>query len=137
VKVILRDILTQETVKNQNKILLQLGLQTWEIPSNPILRNKTGNKAIMGETEIELKGGEAIFERLQINEVTSKFIHGHVAMIIVPAKPINYGTSLMDHSQEKGWINYEEIKPLMLEKITVKSKKKKKNMIKEEDLGNN
>jgi len=42
VKVILRDILTQETVKNQNKILLQLGLQTWEIPSNPILRNKTG-----------------------------------------------------------------------------------------------
>jgi len=92
----------------------------------------------MGETEIELKGGEAVFERLQINEVTSKFIHGHVAMVIVPTKPINYGTSLMDHSQEKGWINYEFIKPLMLEKIAVKSKKKKKlNTMKEEDTGNN
>jgi len=149
IKVVLREISTQEVVKNQNKILLQLGLQTWEVPSNPILRNKTGNfcieisflakikftgnKAIMGDTEIELKNGEALFERLQINEVTSKFIHGHVAMIIIPAKPINYGTSLMDHSQEKGWINYELIKPLMLEKITVKSKKKKKNVVKEEE----
>jgi len=133
VKVVLKDIATQEVIKNQNKILLQLGLQTWEVPSNPILRNKTGNKAIMGDTEIELKNGEAVFERLQINEVTSKFIHGHVAMVIIPTKPINYGTSLMDHSQEKGWINYEFIKPLMLEKITVKSKKKKKNIVKEEE----
>lgn len=96
-----------------------------------------GNKAIMGETEIELKGGEAIFERLQINEVTSKFIHGHVAMVIIPTKPINYGTSLMDHSQDSGWINYEEIKPLMLEKVTVKSKKKKKlNAAKEDEALN-
>jgi len=133
IKVVLKEISTQEVIKNQNKILLQLGLQTWEVPSNPILRNKTGNKAIMGDTEIELKNGEALFERLQINEVTSKFIHGHVAMIIIPAKPINYGTSLMDHSQEIGWINYELIKPLMLEKITVKSKKKKKNVVKEEE----
>ena len=42
IKVKLVNMKTQEVVKNENKILLHLGLQTWEIPSNPILRNKTG-----------------------------------------------------------------------------------------------
>ena len=115
-----------------------MGLQTWEIPSNPILRNKTGtislksqynakclgNKAIMGETEIELVDGTAAFDRIQINEVTSKFIHGYIAMLVVPTKPINYGTSLRDQGQGENYIQYEQIKPLMLEKIVVKSKKK-------------
>lgn len=78
----------------------------------------------MGETEIEVKDGEAVFERIQINEVTSKFIHGHVAMVILPTKPLNHGTSLTDHALNSNYINYEDIKPLMLEKVVVKSKKK-------------
>lgn len=76
----------------------------------------------MGDTEIELKNGEAVFDRIQINEVTSKFIHGHVALVVVPAKPCNLGTSLID-SNEDG-ISFDRIKPLILEKIVVKSKKK-------------
>jgi len=115
---------TKEIIKNENKILLHLSLQTWEIPSNPILRNKTGNKAIMGETEIELHEGVAAFDRIQINEVTSKFIHGYIAMLVIPTKPINYGTSLTDQGQGENYVQYEHIKPLMLEKIIVKSKKK-------------
>ncbi len=79
----------------------------------------------MGETEVELKNGEVMFDRIQINEVTSKFIHGHVAILITPTKPVNHGTSLTDHEQRDGYINYEHIKPLMLEKVVVKSKKKK------------
>lgn len=118
------DIFTKEIVKNSNKIVLHLSMHSWEIPSNPILRNKSGNKAIMGDTEIELKAGEAIFDRIQINEVTSKFIHGYVALLIVPAKPCNLGTSLIDQSSESGYIDFEAIKPLMLEKVVVKSKKK-------------
>jgi len=78
----------------------------------------------MGETEIELKDGEANFERIQINEVTSKFIHGHVAMVILPTKPLNHGTSLNDHIQSDRYVSYEDIKPLLLEKVVVKSKKK-------------
>jgi len=124
IKVKLVNMKTKEVVKNENKILLHLGLQTWEIPSNPILRNKTGNKAIMGETEIELHEGTAAFDRIQINEVTSKFIHGYIAMLVIPTKPINYGTSLTDQEQGENYIQYEHIKPLMLEKIVVKSKKK-------------
>jgi len=78
----------------------------------------------MGETEIELVDGNATFDRIQINEVTSKFIHGHVAMLVIPTKPINYGTSLKTQEEGEGEIQYEDIKPLMLEKIVVKSKKK-------------
>jgi len=118
------DILTKQPVKNSNKLVLNLSLHTWEIPSNPIVRNKSGNKAIMGETEVDLKNGEANFERIQINEVTSKFIHGYVAVLVVPANPSNVGTSLLDSSVGENFISLESIKPLMLEKIVVKSKKK-------------
>jgi hypothetical protein len=134
IKVKLINMETKEVVKNQNKILLHLGLQTWEIPSSPILRNKTGNKAIMGETEIELVEGMAAFDRIQINEVTSKFIHGYIAMMVIPTKPTNYGTSLRDQGQGESYIKYEEIKPLMLEKIVVKSKKK--NLLKKKNEQN-
>lgn len=79
----------------------------------------------MGDTEVEMKNGEVIFDRLQINEVTSKFIHGHIAVLIIPSRPVNYGTSLNDHSQTEGYIDFEQVKPLLLEKVVVKSKKKK------------
>ena len=79
----------------------------------------------MGETEVELKNGEVIFDRIQINEVTSKFIHGHVAVLIIPTKPVNHGTSLSEHAQSADYIDFELVKPLMLEKVVVKSKKKK------------
>lgn len=127
IKVKLVDTMNGEVVKHENKVTLNLFLQTWEVPSTPIQRNKAGNKAIMGETEVELKEGEANFERIQINEVTSKFIHGHVAMVILPTKPLNHGTSLNDHAQSDRYVGYEEIKPLMLEKVIVKSKKKNTN----------
>lgn len=88
----------------------------------------------MGETEIELTEGTAAFDRIQINEVTSKFIHGYIAMLVIPTKPINYGTSLRDQGQGENYIQYEQIKPLMLEKIVVKSKKK--NLLKKKNEQN-
>lgn len=117
------DILSREPVKTHGKVILHLSMHTWEIPSSPILRNKSGNKAIMGDTEVELRNGEGVFDRIQINEVTSKFIHGHVALVIVPSKPCNIGTSLIDPANEDG-ISFDRIKPLILEKVVVKSKKK-------------
>jgi len=78
----------------------------------------------MGDTEVELVNGEGIFDRIQINEVTSKFIHGHVAALVVPSKPSNVGTSLSEGNNVENYINFESIRPLMLEKVVVKSKKK-------------
>jgi len=134
IKVKVQDILTKVPVKNLNKLVLHLSMHSWEIPSNPIIRNKSGNKAIMGDTEVELRQGEAVFDRIQINEVTSKFIHGHVGLLVIPSKPCNVGTSLIEQSSEDGYVDFEAIKPLMLEKVVVKSKKKnqkKKGRLKE------
>ena len=89
----------------------------------------------MGETEIELHEGIASFDRIQINEVTSKFIHGYIAMLVIPTKPVNYGTSLTDQGQGEDHVQYEHIKPLMLEKIIVKSKKKNVQKKKAEQQG--
>ena len=50
IKVKLVNMKTKEVVKNENKILLHLGLQTWEIPSNPILRNKTGTDFLYNQS---------------------------------------------------------------------------------------
>jgi len=124
IKVKVQDVLSKAPVKHFNKLVLHLSMHTWEIPSNPIIRNKSGNKAIMGDTEVDLKNGEAIFDRIQINEVTSKFIHGHVALLVIPARPSNVGTSLIEPGMEDGYVDFEAIKPLMLEKLVVKSKKK-------------
>jgi len=113
-------------VADHGKIFVQITLHTWEVPSNLITRNKIGNKVVHGETERELKNGEVIFDKIQINEVTSKFINGYVAVIISPKRPNNYGTALTsspDYDQEM--VSYDDIKPLMLEKVIVKSKKKK------------
>jgi len=38
------DVLTKEPFKNENKVTLNLFLQSWEVPSTPILRNKAGKK---------------------------------------------------------------------------------------------
>lgn len=78
----------------------------------------------MGETEVDVKNGEGVFDRIQINEVTSKFIHGYVAVLIVPSNPSNVGTSLSDSASGENFIDFARIKPLMLEKVVVKSKKK-------------
>jgi len=118
------DVLTGEVVSNTNRIHLHVQLQTWEIPSNNITRNKNGNRAVSGQTETDLKNGRARFDRVQVSEVTSKFMNGYVAIVIVPGQPSNHGTYLLDEEEQENFINFEDIKPLMIEKIVVKSKKK-------------
>ena len=41
-KVKLVDVLSGEVAKHENKVTLNLFLQTWEVPSTPIQRNKAG-----------------------------------------------------------------------------------------------
>ena len=84
----------------------------------------SGNRAVSGQTETELKNGHAKFERVQVSEVTSKFMNGYVAIVIVPGQPSNHGTYLLDDEEQENFINFEDIRPLMIEKIVVKSKKK-------------
>ena len=76
-----------------------------------------------GEDECELKNGQGSFDKLQINEVTSKFINGYIAVLVVPKRPVNFGTSL-ESLQQKKLFKIQDIKPLLVEKVIVKSKKK-------------
>lgn len=124
-------------IENHGSMLLQISLFTWELPANPILRNRAGknitlvdvltlsigNKVLQGEDECELKNGQGSFDKLQINEVTSKFINGYIAVLIVPKRPINFGTSL-ESLQQKNLFKIQDIKPLLIEKVVIKSKKK-------------
>lgn len=71
-----------------------------------------------------MKSGEAVFDKIQINEVTSKFINGYIAVVVVPKRPVNFGTS-MESLYQKNSIRIEDIKPLLVSKLIVKSKKKK------------
>jgi hypothetical protein len=125
IKVKLVDPVKKQIVRHSNKIILTIGLFTWEIPSKPIVKNKIGNKALTGQPEIEMVNGEGVFNSLQINEVTSKFINRHVAMVITPSRPANQGISLdgLNNSEEN--VSFESIKPLIIEKVVVKSQKKK------------
>jgi len=114
-------------ITEHGKIFVQMTLHTWELPSNMITRNKIGNNVIHGETEREVKNGEVVFDKIQINEVTSKFINGYVAVVISPKRPNNYKITLNKAMEEEthDFVSYDDIKPLMLEKVVVKSKKKK------------
>lgn len=110
-------------VENHGDMLLQISIHTWELPSSTILRNKTGNKVLQGEDECELKNGQGSFDKLQIDEVTSKFINGCIGVLIVAKRPVNFGTSL-ESLQQKSLFKIQDIQPLLIEKVIVKSKKK-------------
>jgi len=110
-------------VENHGNMLLQISLHTWELPSNTILRNKAGNKVLQGEDECELKNGQGSFDKLQIDEVTSKFINGFIGVLVTAKRPVNFGTSL-ESLQQKSNFKIEDIQPLLIEKVVVKSKKK-------------
>ena len=78
---------------------------------------------LQGDDECELKNGEAVFDKIQINEVTSKFIGGCIALVVMPKRPVNFGTSL-ESLHLKNSVRTEDIKPLLVSKLVVKSKKK-------------
>jgi len=126
-------------IEDHGSMLLQVSLHTWELPSNLILRNKAGNKILQGEDKCELKNGKGCFDKLQINEVTSKFINGYVGIFVVAKRPINFGTSL-GSLQQKRLIEIQDIQPILIEKVIVKSKKKNQTVnivdIEGKNLGN-
>ena len=80
-----------------------------------------------------MKNGEAVFDKMQINEVTSKFINGNIAIVVVPKRPANFGTT-MESLHQKNNIRIEDIKPLLISNVSVKSKKKKRHSAAKEDL---
>jgi len=111
-------------VKNANRIPLTLAIYTSENPPKFIDVNTAGNKVLKGMIDRDLVDGVARFDKIQINEVTSHFRNGWVFFVVYPKKS---GVALNNFVGGNGMaaINYQQVKPLVMEKIVVKAKRSK------------
>jgi hypothetical protein len=79
---------------------------------------------LKGTTEQALLHGEAVFDKLQIKEVSSHYRNGWIFMVIyakMPSISVN-NSSIEEHSD----INFFDIQPLIIEQVVVKAKKMNK-----------
>jgi len=60
-KVSLVNAIDKKPFTEHSKVVLQITLHTWQIPSSIITRNKIGNRVIQGEIECELKKWRGYF----------------------------------------------------------------------------
>lgn len=105
-------------VLNSNKILLSINIYTADNPPVKVKRNTTGNDILKGHKDNMLIDGKCMIQKLQIKEVTSHFRSGTVFLVIQPHKK-NFNPLIVD---DKTFIDYRFIKPLIIENIRVKAK---------------
>ena len=121
-----------ETVKNSNKILLNVTIYTEDAPpiavktntqGNINFLNKIGQKSTKGGTDKILENGECVFSKLQIREVTSHYRNGKIFIVFLPSEdPL-----CIVKRGSKNFVELSMIKPLILSDIVVKAKVAKKN----------
>lgn len=121
------DNTTGAPVINFNKLVLQLQLFTSENTPKPLTFNTSGNPAIKGVSEVEMVGGRASFDKVQINEVSSHFMNGWLFLAIVPKPTGNQAENLafLSNYTSNMYIDPRKIKPLVMDKVIVKAKKMK------------
>ena len=83
-----------------------------------------------------LNDGEMSFEKVQIRDVSSHYRNGSLFLIVF-AKAAQNNTYQKEEDCEKSLINYQDVKPLIIEKMVIRAKKlklkKKKIKTKNED----
>ena len=81
---------------------------------------------LKGSVEKDLLNGSADFEKVQIKEVTSHFRNGWVFFVVYAKMPSIFAkTQKNNEKNEIIEVDFMEIKPLILEQVTVKAKKMK------------
>ena len=105
-------------VVNSNRILLSINIYTADNPPAKVKRNTTGNDILKGHKDNMMIDGKCVIQKLQIKEVTSHFRSGMVFLVIQPHKK-NFNPLIVD---DKNFIDYRFIKPLIIENIRVKAK---------------
>jgi hypothetical protein len=112
-------------MKNCNQILMKVSLYSTD---NPPVRLKTTNKGgpiVSSAKDSCLVKGECSMNKVHINEVTSHYRNGVVFLVIAPSKK-NFNTLIPD---DKLYVDYREIKPLIVENVRVKAKMPKRTDI--------
>jgi hypothetical protein len=121
---------TGEKVNNINKITMGIAIYSSEVPPKLIALNTSGNKVFKGLTENDMAHGEVSFSRFQINEVTSHFRNGWVFLVMYPKfqpnAKVSAGGFMENQNATPGSFVVDPalIKPLIIEKVTVKAKKR-------------
>lgn len=77
--------------------------------------------------ERTLFDGEMLFDKVQIRDVSSHYRGGSLFLIVF-AKASQNNTFQKEEDNEKTIVNYEDIKPLIVEKMVVRAKKLKLKM---------
>jgi hypothetical protein len=76
---------------------------------------------LKGLAEKDLVNGNCSFDKIQIKEVTSHFRKGKIFIVVYPKMP-TFGNFPQDNLVNS-FIEYTEIKPLVIEGVVVKAKK--------------
>ena len=71
--------------------------------------------------------GEMLFDKVQIRDVSSHYRNGSLFLIVF-AKASQNNTFQKEEDNEKTIINYQDIKPLIVEKMIIRAKKLKLKM---------
>lgn len=74
--------------------------------------------------------GEMLFEKVQIREVSSHYRNGHIFLIIFAKGNQNNTFQKKEGNEQTLNINYQEIKPLVIERLIVRAKKLKQLKLK-------
>lgn len=103
-------------INQANSIPLKIDVYTSGAKPQLIESNKLGFSIIKGNTFTDLLEGNAIFSKLSIREVSSKYERGLIT-IVISAMPPPF------ESQKDCDIDYREIRPLLIRDVQIRAKK--------------
>eukprot|EP01017_Pseudomicrothorax_dubius_P018450 TRINITY_DN2040_c0_g1_i6.p1 TRINITY_DN2040_c0_g1~~TRINITY_DN2040_c0_g1_i6.p1 ORF type:complete len:137 (-),score=37.78 TRINITY_DN2040_c0_g1_i6:148-510(-) len=108
------------------KIKLVASIYSSEVPPRLIENNTLGQKLLKGVVDKVMVNGHAIFDKVQIREVTSHYRNGWVFLVITPQECSSSSAKDGQKVEEgENLVRACDIKPLILERLKVKAKKMK------------
>lgn len=111
-------------IKNSNRIPVKIAIYTSESQPQLTEFNTQGNKLLKGVVSTEIVDGRAVFDKVQIREVTSRFRNGWVYLVVYPVVKESNLNGLFP-SSDNIYVESKQIKPLVIEKLVVKAKRVK------------
>lgn len=81
-----------------------------------------GHPILKGNSESELFHGSSEFRKVHLREVSSYFPNGWVYLMVYPKAP-SFSYNAKESTLEET-VNYELIKPLVIEEVVIRAKKK-------------
>eukprot|EP01017_Pseudomicrothorax_dubius_P018447 TRINITY_DN2040_c0_g1_i1.p1 TRINITY_DN2040_c0_g1~~TRINITY_DN2040_c0_g1_i1.p1 ORF type:complete len:352 (-),score=57.60 TRINITY_DN2040_c0_g1_i1:148-1203(-) len=113
-------------VTKHEKIKLVASIYSSEVPPRLIENNTLGQKLLKGVVDKVMVNGHAIFDKVQIREVTSHYRNGWVFLVITPQECSSSSAKDGQKVEEgENLVRACDIKPLILERLKVKAKKMK------------